>query len=160
MNAKTRNLNLLQKGSLVGCGKKPSKKPFRHLLPKVVGKHTSESVRLQENNFFHLATYFHQGYKNWVKKNGEEGLLPGLNKTSDQLLFISFAQVWASVGVKLEREGRGRRGGKGRGKSKGGRRKKGKRKSVKEGGRGRVGKGREESEGRGEGKGRKGKGGE
>ena len=34
-----------------------------------------------------------QAYKNWVKKNGEEKLLPGLNKTNEQLLFVSFAQV-------------------------------------------------------------------
>ncbi|XP_068742754.1 endothelin-converting enzyme homolog isoform X1 [Montipora capricornis] len=35
-------------------------------------------------------------YKNWVKKNGEEKLLPGLNKTNEQLLFVSFAQMWCS----------------------------------------------------------------
>lgn len=34
-----------------------------------------------------------QGYKNWVKNNGPEALLPGLNMTNDQLLFVSFAQV-------------------------------------------------------------------
>lgn len=34
-----------------------------------------------------------QGYKDWVKNNKPEALLPGLNKTNEQLLFVSFAQV-------------------------------------------------------------------
>ena len=34
-----------------------------------------------------------QGYKNWVKTNGPETLLPGLNMTNEQLLFVSYAQV-------------------------------------------------------------------
>ena len=34
-----------------------------------------------------------QGYKNWVKNNGPETLLPGLNMTNEQLLFVSFGQV-------------------------------------------------------------------
>ena len=29
----------------------------------------------------------------WVEKNGKEMLLPGLNKTNEQLFFLSFAQV-------------------------------------------------------------------
>lgn len=51
------------------------------------------SENIADNGGIRLAYW---GYKNWVKKNGEEGLLPGLNKTSDQLLFISFAQMWCS----------------------------------------------------------------
>ena len=46
-----------------------------------------------------------QGYKNWVKKNGKEGLLPGLNKTSEQVLFVSFAQVLGRIGVELGGKG-------------------------------------------------------
>lgn len=34
-----------------------------------------------------------QGYKNWVKNHGPEPLLPGLNMTNEQLLFVSFGQV-------------------------------------------------------------------
>ncbi|KAK2563721.1 Endothelin-converting enzyme 1 [Acropora cervicornis] len=37
-----------------------------------------------------------EGYKDWVKKNGKEMLLPGLNKTNEQLFFLSFAQMWCS----------------------------------------------------------------
>lgn len=36
-------------------------------------------------------------YKKWVKRNGEEGLLPGLKYNQQQLFWISFAQSWCSV---------------------------------------------------------------
>lgn len=35
-----------------------------------------------------------QAYKSWVAKHGEEPRLPGLDRTNEQLLFMSFAQVW------------------------------------------------------------------
>ena len=34
-----------------------------------------------------------QAYKQWVAENGEEPILPRLNLSNDQLLFVSFAQV-------------------------------------------------------------------
>lgn len=36
-------------------------------------------------------------YKNWVQRNGAEGLLPGLKYNQQQLFWISFAQMWCSV---------------------------------------------------------------
>nr|XP_033777399.1 endothelin-converting enzyme 1 isoform X2 [Geotrypetes seraphini] len=39
----------------------------------------------------------YQAYKNWVKKNGEEEMLPTLDLSNHQLFFVGFAQVWCSV---------------------------------------------------------------
>ena len=40
-----------------------------------------------------LIFYLFQAYKDWVKVNGEEAPLPGLNLTHRQLFFVAFAQV-------------------------------------------------------------------
>lgn len=37
---------------------------------------------------------YDQAYRQWVKDNGPEGGLPGLNYTPDQLFWISAANVW------------------------------------------------------------------
>lgn len=34
-----------------------------------------------------------QAYKNFMKKNGEEALLPGIELNHNQLFFLNFAQV-------------------------------------------------------------------
>lgn len=39
----------------------------------------------------------YKAYRSWVKKHGEEKLLPAVNLTNDQLFFVGFAQVWCSV---------------------------------------------------------------
>uniref|UniRef100_A0A3Q2YK44 Neprilysin n=1 Tax=Hippocampus comes TaxID=109280 RepID=A0A3Q2YK44_HIPCM len=39
----------------------------------------------------------YQAYKNYVKKHGEEPLLPGLDLNHDQLFFLNFAQVWCGT---------------------------------------------------------------
>ncbi|XP_077397778.1 neprilysin-like [Festucalex cinctus] len=39
----------------------------------------------------------YQAYQNYVKKHGEEPLLPGLNLNHDQLFFLNFAQVWCGT---------------------------------------------------------------
>ncbi|XP_030078217.1 endothelin-converting enzyme 1 isoform X2 [Microcaecilia unicolor] len=39
----------------------------------------------------------YRAYKNWVKKNGDEEVLPTLDLSNHQLFFVGFAQVWCSV---------------------------------------------------------------
>ncbi|KAJ8391177.1 hypothetical protein AAFF_G00096060 [Aldrovandia affinis] len=39
----------------------------------------------------------YKAYENWVRKNGEEPLLPAVTMTNRQLFFVGFAQVWCSV---------------------------------------------------------------
>ncbi|NP_001080378.1 endothelin converting enzyme 1 L homeolog [Xenopus laevis] len=39
----------------------------------------------------------YRAYKNWVRKNGAEKLLPSLGLSNDQLFFVGFAQVWCTV---------------------------------------------------------------
>ncbi|KAL9985458.1 hypothetical protein ACROYT_G007869 [Oculina patagonica] len=52
------------------------------------------SENIADNGGIRLAYW---GYKDWVKNNGPEALLPGLNQTNEQLLFVSFAQMWCSA---------------------------------------------------------------
>ncbi|PFX29586.1 Endothelin-converting enzyme 1 [Stylophora pistillata] len=54
----------------------------------------SLSENIADNGGIRLAYW---GYKDWVKKNGAELQLPGLIMTNDQLLFVSFAQMWCSA---------------------------------------------------------------
>ncbi|XP_065060809.1 endothelin-converting enzyme homolog [Rhopilema esculentum] len=63
----------------------------------IKGKHINGKVTLGENiadNGGLKAAY--NAYKAWVKKNGEEPILPGLDATHDQLFFISFGQSWCT----------------------------------------------------------------
>ncbi|KAB1283846.1 Neprilysin, partial [Camelus dromedarius] len=39
----------------------------------------------------------YRAYQNYVKKNGEEKLLPGLDLNHKQLFFLNFAQVWCGT---------------------------------------------------------------
>ena len=41
----------------------------------------------------HLFICLCQAYRQWVEKNGEEQLLPGVNLTHNQLFFLNYAQV-------------------------------------------------------------------
>ena len=41
-------------------------------------------------------TMAYKAYKTWVKENGEEEQLPGLNYTPEQMFWISMANVWCS----------------------------------------------------------------
>lgn len=54
----------------------------------------SLSENIADNGGIRLAYW---GYKDWVNKNGPELRLPGLNMTNEQLLFVSFAQMWCSA---------------------------------------------------------------
>ncbi|OPL21638.1 membrane 1-like metallo-endopeptidase-like, partial [Mytilus galloprovincialis] len=33
-------------------------------------------------------------YRKWVKANGEDSILPGLDLSHDQLFFLNYAQIW------------------------------------------------------------------
>ncbi|KAG8569550.1 hypothetical protein GDO81_014456 [Engystomops pustulosus] len=59
----------------------------------VNGKHTL-GENIADNGGLKAA---YRAYQNWVKKNGEEQVLPSLGLTNDQLFFVGFAQVWCSV---------------------------------------------------------------
>uniref|UniRef100_H0VBC2 Neprilysin n=1 Tax=Cavia porcellus TaxID=10141 RepID=H0VBC2_CAVPO len=39
----------------------------------------------------------YRAYQNYIKKNGEEKLLPGLDLNHKQLFFLNFAQVWCGI---------------------------------------------------------------
>ncbi|XP_014673152.1 PREDICTED: neprilysin-2-like [Priapulus caudatus] len=39
----------------------------------------------------------YRAYKKWVMRNGEEPLLPGINRTQDQLFFLNYAQIWCEA---------------------------------------------------------------
>lgn len=39
----------------------------------------------------------YHAYKNWLRKNSEEKLLPAVNLNNHQLFFVGFSQVWCSV---------------------------------------------------------------
>ncbi|XP_076053157.1 neprilysin-1-like [Oratosquilla oratoria] len=36
----------------------------------------------------------YRAYRQWVERNGEEKLLPGMNLNHDQLFFLNYAQIW------------------------------------------------------------------
>ncbi|XP_053546209.1 endothelin-converting enzyme 1 isoform X2 [Bombina bombina] len=57
------------------------------------GKHTL-GENIADNGGLKAA---YRAYQNWVRKNGEEQVLPSLGLTNDQLFFVGFAQVWCSV---------------------------------------------------------------
>ncbi|XP_069753606.1 neprilysin-like isoform X2 [Narcine bancroftii] len=39
----------------------------------------------------------YKAYQSYVKKNGEDGLLPGISLNHEQLFFLNFAQVWCGI---------------------------------------------------------------
>lgn len=39
----------------------------------------------------------YRAYKKWIKENGAEKRLPGLEYTPEQLFWVSAAQTWCSV---------------------------------------------------------------
>ncbi|XP_039611646.1 endothelin-converting enzyme 1 isoform X3 [Polypterus senegalus] len=57
------------------------------------GKHTL-GENIADNGGLKAA---YNAYENWIKKNGEEEVLPALELTNEQLFFVGFAQVWCSV---------------------------------------------------------------
>ncbi|XP_072111338.1 endothelin-converting enzyme 2-like isoform X2 [Mobula birostris] len=64
----------------------------------VNGEHIKGKQTLGENiaDSGGLKAAYH-AYKAWVKRNGEEKLLPALGLNNHQLFFVGFAQVWCSV---------------------------------------------------------------
>lgn len=64
---------------------------------KMYGKNLNGNQTLGENiadNGGSKAAF--KAYKDWVKNNGAEKMLPGIDLTPDQLFFVGFAQVWCS----------------------------------------------------------------
>lgn len=59
----------------------------------VNGKHTL-GENIADNGGLKAA---YRAYKNWVRKNGDEMVLPSLGLSNNQLFFVGFAQVWCSV---------------------------------------------------------------
>uniref|UniRef100_A0A8C9SQU6 Endothelin-converting enzyme 1 n=1 Tax=Scleropages formosus TaxID=113540 RepID=A0A8C9SQU6_SCLFO len=57
------------------------------------GRHTL-GENIADNGGLNAA---YKAYENWVRKNGQEMVLPALGMTNHQLFFIGFAQVWCSV---------------------------------------------------------------
>ncbi|MPC38765.1 Neprilysin-2 [Portunus trituberculatus] len=39
----------------------------------------------------------YRAYRQWVERNGEEKLLPGINLTHDQLFFLNYARIWCGT---------------------------------------------------------------
>ncbi|XP_064113738.1 neprilysin-1-like [Macrobrachium nipponense] len=39
----------------------------------------------------------YRAYRQWVKRNGEEKLLPGINLNHDQLFFLNYARIWCGT---------------------------------------------------------------
>ncbi|XP_032888089.1 endothelin-converting enzyme 2 isoform X2 [Amblyraja radiata] len=64
----------------------------------VNGEHVNGKQTLGENiaDSGGLKAAYH-AYKTWVKRNGEENILPAVGLTNHQLFFVGFAQVWCSV---------------------------------------------------------------
>jgi len=46
-----------------------------------------------EQILFSSTIFFSQAYKNWVREHGVEELVPGLERSSEQMFFLSYAQV-------------------------------------------------------------------
>lgn len=38
-----------------------------------------------------------QAYRQWVERNGEEKLLPGIKLNHDQLFFLNYARIWCGT---------------------------------------------------------------
>ncbi|ESO01029.1 hypothetical protein HELRODRAFT_175054 [Helobdella robusta] len=52
---------------------------------------------INQYNQFEIKQLNLTAYQRWVKENGEEPSLPGLNFTHNQLLFVNYAQIWCEL---------------------------------------------------------------
>lgn len=52
------------------------------------------SENIADNGALNIAF---RAYQNWVSKYGTEELMPGLKRSSEQLFFLSYAQMWCST---------------------------------------------------------------
>ncbi|XP_038677775.1 endothelin-converting enzyme 1 isoform X2 [Scyliorhinus canicula] len=94
-------------GNLRSWWKNSSVEAFKHQTECMIDQYNNFTINNEQVNGKQtlgeniadnggLKAAYH-AYENWVKKNGEEILLPTLDLTNRQLFFLGFAQVWCSV---------------------------------------------------------------
>ncbi|XP_059807760.1 endothelin-converting enzyme 1-like isoform X2 [Hypanus sabinus] len=94
-------------GNMRSWWKNSSVKAFKHQTECMIeqynnyvinGEHVNGKQTLSENIADNggLKAAYH-AYEKWVKKNGEEMVLPALNFTNRQLFFVGFAQLWCCL---------------------------------------------------------------
>ncbi|XP_069775199.1 endothelin-converting enzyme 1 isoform X2 [Narcine bancroftii] len=96
-----------KEGNLRLWWKNSSVEAFKHQIECMVEQYNNYSINSEQVNGRQtlgeniadnggLKAAYH-AYENWVKKNGEEMILPALGLTNRQLFFLGFAQVWCSI---------------------------------------------------------------
>ncbi|XP_032903922.1 endothelin-converting enzyme 1 isoform X4 [Amblyraja radiata] len=94
-------------GNLRSWWKNSSVEAFKNQIECMVEQYNNYSINSEQVNGRKtlgeniadnggLKAAYH-AYENWIKKDGEEMILPALGLTNRQLFFVGFAQVWCSI---------------------------------------------------------------